>query len=291
MDEHRYATSWREAAPLPKGLTGNLRSWARSAILFAQSARAQPDPKPFLRGLYCHYVFDDQREDFERAIVELKSLGQFVDTETCLDILEGRRKLDGHYFHLSFDDGFRNVFTNAAPILQKEQIPAVVFVPTRLIGASWEETAHFCLKRGDYRAVIEMMRWEELQQLVDYGIDVGSHTRTHARLSKISCNERELEDEIRGSKQDLEDQLGRPCHYFSWPFGRPSDADAKSLAMVRTSGYRACFGAYRGSIHPGQTDPLAIPRHHFEPQWPLAHIRYFACGNMETPDPMHMAAI
>ena len=41
MENERYATSWREAAPLPQGIQGNLRSWARSAVLFAKSLRAQ----------------------------------------------------------------------------------------------------------------------------------------------------------------------------------------------------------------------------------------------------------
>ena len=283
MASNRYATRWRQAAPLPQGLTANLRSWARNAILFAKAARARPHSVPFLRGLYCHYVFDDQIEDFERLIVELKSLGRFIDTDTCLDILEGKRELDGQYFHLSFDDGFRNVYTNAAPILRKENVPAAVFVCTGLIGAGWDDTQDFCLNTGRYRGVIEMMQWDDLGKLVEDGMEIGSHTRLHARLSDISHDLGRLKNEIMGSKQELEERLGRPCRYISWPFGRRSDVDAVALQMTRKAGYRACFGAFRGSIQPLRTDPFSIPRHHFEPQWPLSHVKYFAYGNMEDP--------
>ena len=90
-----------------------------------------------------------------------------------------------------------------------------------------------------------------------------------------------MEDEIFGSKADIERQLGMPCPYISWPYGRLSDADDRSLAMVREAGYEACFGAWRGQVLPGHTDQFSIPRHHFEPQWPLSHVRYFASGARE----------
>ena len=55
----------------------------------------------------------------------------------------------------------------------------------------------------------------------------------------------------------------------------------RSLALTKAAGYEACFGAFRGSMTPGSTDLFAIPRHHFEPEWPAAHVKYFARGNME----------
>ena len=52
-------------------------------------------------------------------IVKLKSIGTFVDTDTLISMLNGNKKVDKKYFHLSFDDGFKNNFTNAFPILLK----------------------------------------------------------------------------------------------------------------------------------------------------------------------------
>jgi hypothetical protein len=91
-----------------------------------------------------------------------------------------------------------------------------------------------------------------------------------------------LDDEIGGSKKQIEEELGQECRYISWPYGRLSDADNESLKAVERAGYEACFGAYRGTVRPGETDLFSIPRHHFEVQWPVSHVLYFARGNMET---------
>jgi peptidoglycan/xylan/chitin deacetylase (PgdA/CDA1 family) len=236
----------------------------------------------FVRCLYCHYVFDDQVADFERIILWLKSVGTFVDSAALIDMLTGVRPVDGRYFHLSFDDGFRNNFTNALPILRKHAVPAMFFVPSGLIGADWDRTRDYCLNVTHYRAVIEMMGWNDLEAILDAGYEVGSHTRTHARFSAISSDREHLEDEIRGSKHDLESRLRYRCRFISWPYGRVTDADNSSVDFTREAGYEACFGAFRGTVRPGTTDPYRIPRHHFEPQWPMAHVEYFARGNREA---------
>ena len=55
----------------------------------------------------------------------------------------------------------------------------------------------------------------------------------------------------------------------------------KALKFIDEAGYKACFGAFRGSLMKGKTNFLKLPRHHFEVEWPLSHIKYFAMGNME----------
>jgi peptidoglycan/xylan/chitin deacetylase (PgdA/CDA1 family) len=227
-------------------------------------------------------VFDDQRSDFERLILKLKKTGQFIDTGTCIQMLQGEKEIDRRYYHLSFDDGFRNIFTNALPILRKHEVPAILFVPSSLIESSWDKTQTYCLETTRYNSVIEMLRWDDLKEIVSLGYEIGSHTRTHARFSEISHNAALLEDELFGSKKELETNLGEECKYISWPYGRLTDADGVSLKTAKRAGYRACFGAYRGSIVPGQTDVFSIPRHHFEVQWPISHVEYFARGNMEV---------
>ena len=47
---------------------------------------------------------------------------------------------------------------------------------------------------------------------------------------------------------------------------------------MRAAGYEALFRAYRGDVSPARIDRWSIPRNHFEPYWPLAHVRYFARG-------------
>jgi peptidoglycan/xylan/chitin deacetylase (PgdA/CDA1 family) len=282
-EENTYATQWSQATPnLPMGVTGHARSVLRSAVLSVSSAAHTSIGDSFLRCLYCHLVFDDQVARFDQLIGQLTRIGQFVDTDTCVDMLSAKKPIDGRYFHLSFDDGFRNNFTNALPILRRHKVPAMFFVPTALVGAPWQVARSYCLERTLLNGVVELLTWDDLKGMRDAGYDIGSHTQTHARFADISGNAALLQEELLGSKGDLEARLGMECRYISWPYGRLSDADAVSLKMTQRAGYSACFGAFRGTVVPGVTDPFSIPRHYFEVHWPLSHVRYFARGNMEA---------
>ena len=256
------------------------RRLLRRVTLTTLAEIQKASPHNFLRSVYCHYVFDDQKERFEEIITELKKIGTFVNTDTCLEMLSGKRKIDGQYLHLSFDDGFRNIFTNAIPVLKRHNVPAIFFVPSRLMEANWATTKDYC-KLVHMTGVTEMVRWDELQEMVNLGFEIGSHTRTHARFSDISKDAALMEDEITGSKHDLEDRLGKECKYIAWPFGEKSDADALSLQMTQKAGYHACFSAVRGMVNPKTTNQFRIPRHHFEVESPLSHIKGFARGMWE----------
>ncbi len=277
----KYATNWREAAPLPSGIMRKTRAFLRGNILSASSIINGTTDDSFLRGLYCHYVFDDQKEDFENLILELKKTGQFINTETLIEMLQGKKEINGKYYHLSFDDGFRNNFTNALPILKKYDVPAIFFIPSSLIDASEDKIDKYCMETTKYNSVIEMLKWDDVREMISLGYEIGSHTKTHARFSDISNNQELMEDEIVGSKKEIEENLDYECKYISWPYGTLDDADDKSLEMAKQAGYTACFGAYRGTIKPGDTDIFSIPRHHFEVQWPISHVMYFARGNRE----------
>ena len=257
------------------------RDKARYFALDFLSTVRRGDSENFLRCLYCHYVFDDQLDAFEQIIKSLSRVGKFVDTKTCEQMISGEIPIKGKVFHLSFDDGFKNNFTNAYPILKRLSIPAIFFVPTAIIDAEYDVVRDYCLNTTNYSGVFEMMTWANLAELVDNGYEVGSHTQTHARLSEISVNADRLIQELQGSKEDIETKLKISCDYISWPYGKLLDADNIALCAIRNSGYSACFGGYRGPISADNTDLMSIPRHHFEAHWPLRHILYFARGNGE----------
>lgn len=266
--------------PRPRGVVQHVRKLARHGVLSLLSLACPTDQRTFVRPLYCHYVFDDQVEQFARVLGSLQRLGEFVDTDACAAMASGSLKIDGRYFHLSFDDGFRNIVQNAVPVLEALKVPAIFFVPTAVVGADWETARRFCLDTTGYAGVMEMVTWDDLRWMIGRGFEVGSHTRTHARLA--AANDAALEDEIAGSRRDIEENLGVRCKYISWPYGTRRDVSARALEVVAGVGYSACFGAFRGSIYPGQASSLlVIPRHHFEVQWPRSHIRFFASGHME----------
>jgi peptidoglycan/xylan/chitin deacetylase (PgdA/CDA1 family) len=281
MNVGEYATLLKEGRPVEKGFVARTRRVARHVTLSALSLFDRTRQPRFLRLLYCHFVFSDQKGKFERIIRALSNQGTFVTTDTCVDMLEEKREIDGRYYHLSFDDGLRNIVTNALPVLSKLHVPAMIFVPTSLVGADWETAREYCLNTTLYPAPIELADWQDLKESVQEGFEVGSHTRTHANLAAISSNPTLLRDEVAGSKEDIEQKLGVECKYISWTFGRLRDINDTALDAVREAGYRACFGAYRGSVEPGKTNRFKIPRHQFEVHWPFSHTQYFANGRME----------
>ena len=117
--------------------------------------------------------------------------------------------------------------------------------------------------------------------MVLLGFNIGSHSKTHNRLSDISVDLAHLKDEVQGSKNEIETNLGIECKYIAWPFGRHSDIDESSLKMIKSTDYHACFGAFRGTIYPNTTNIYKIPRHDIDLQSPIPHNEYFARGNME----------
>ncbi len=236
---------------------------------------------PVLRLLYCHYVFADQRKKFDSILRYLQSIGEFVSTDQVLDVLHGRSPLLRNSFHLSFDDGLKNVVVNALPILRDRGIPAILFVPTALVSTPNDKCSGIRRILATGNAKAEIVTWSDLEAARAAGFDVGSHTRTHARLSGgLSCVS-DVEHEVFGSKADIERQLGAKCSYMSWPFGGLQDVDDDVLDVIKNAGYKACFGAFRGRIQPGVTNVFCIPRHHFEPEWPLSHVKCFALGAWE----------
>jgi len=281
MINKNYVNIYSQAILSSSGLFNKGRKLSRYLILDFISTFNKKVENKFLRCLYLHYVFDDQIEQFEELIINLMELGVFVDTETLVKMLRCEKEIDGRYFHLSFDDGFKNNYTNAIPILTKYNIPCIFFVPTAIIGASWEVTKNYCIKTTHYGGVIEMLKWEELNEIVSLGFEVGSHTKRHPRLSSISHDFNLLQDEVLFSKNDIETNLDIECKYIAWPFGRHNDVDKVSLKMIESSGYNACFGAFRGTINKKKTDIYKIPRHEIDLQLPISHNKYFARGNME----------
>ena len=67
-----------------------------------------------------------------------------------IDVYE-EEKIIGKNFHLSFDDGFRNNFLNAVPILIRYQVPAIFFVPTSIIDADYDTIKNYCVNTTKYK--------------------------------------------------------------------------------------------------------------------------------------------
>jgi peptidoglycan/xylan/chitin deacetylase (PgdA/CDA1 family) len=135
---------------------------------------------------------------------------------------------------ISFDDGWGDQFKYAFPILEKYHYTATFFVFTNPIGT-----------RG-------FMTWDDLRALRDAGMTIGSHTRSHPFLLKIT-DPAILWNEIDGSKKTIEKNLGITVNEFAYPFGR---YNATTTAIVKKAGYQSARGDYVRKDPTQSTDTL-----------------------------------
>jgi peptidoglycan/xylan/chitin deacetylase (PgdA/CDA1 family) len=101
------------------------------------------------------------------------------------------------------------------------------------------------------------MTWDQVRSLHQRGFDVGAHTQTHADLGKISGHD--ARDEIRGSKAELERQLGAPVELFAYPYGGWDNLTEANREQVKAAGFRCCCSAV-GGINAAGTDPFLLRR-------------------------------
>jgi peptidoglycan/xylan/chitin deacetylase (PgdA/CDA1 family) len=140
-------------------------------------------------------------------------------------------------FLLTFDDGFHGVYEYAAPVLRALNWPATVFLVSTLIGKrdSW------CEAHNPSGVTYPLMDSTQILELRGQGFDFQSHTRSHADLPTL--NDESLQDELAGSREDLQNLLGEPVSYLAYPFGR---YDERVLSAAQRAGYRAAFSTQPG---------------------------------------------
>lgn len=155
---------------------------------------------------------------------------------------------DAHIFALTFDDGYECFLREAYPVLQKFGWPATLFVVTGFVG----QTSEWDLRWGWPRP--RHLTWEQIEELHESGIEIGSHGVTHCDLTRLSS--KKLLFELQTSKKMLEDRLRTKIKSFAYPFGR---YDVNVIEAVRAAGY-SC--GVTGFPHPGEKrfDRYAVKR-------------------------------
>jgi peptidoglycan/xylan/chitin deacetylase (PgdA/CDA1 family) len=140
-------------------------------------------------------------------------------------ILAGAMPLPPKPIALTFDDGYRDFYTAAWPVLRKHNFKATAYIVTSAIGLE------------------PYMTWAMLQELDATGrIELGAHTRSHPDLRALGKEKRW--DEIVGSKAILEEGLGHPIASFCYPAGYYT---AEVIADVRRAGYLTAVTTAHGS--------------------------------------------
>lgn len=158
----------------------------------------------------------------------------------------------GGTLSITFDDGFRDNFEVAAPILRRHRLPATFFVTASYIGsvrsAPWE---------GEGAAAERWMTWDQLRTLQSQGFEIGAHTLNHGDLARATHDL--AGREIAGSRTILEEGLGVPVDHFAYPFGGPGNVTGEVRDLVREAGFRSCSSCH-GGVNRDDADPFHLRR-------------------------------
>jgi peptidoglycan/xylan/chitin deacetylase (PgdA/CDA1 family) len=156
-----------------------------------------------------------------------------------------------HHIAVTFDDACRSVSSLAFPILRDLGLQGTVYVPTDFVGSdepmAWPGISRW--KGTRFEDELLCLDWGRLEKLADAGWEIGSHTRSHPKLSEVSDDE--LAEQLVSSRELLAERVGGG-QTIAYPYG---DQDARVRAAAQGAGYEAAAG-----LRPGPRSRWCWPR-------------------------------
>ncbi len=177
---------------------------------------------------------------------------------------------------ISFDDGIRDNFDIAMPLLEKYNFKGWFFIPSGVIDMPSAEQMDFVGKtEGKYRPTYAdgryLVSWEEMKKMYATHV-VGCHTFTHHRMN-INDSDTLLAKEVVEAKQLMEQKLGKPISIFCWVGGEEHTYTRAAAQKIKDAGYTYSFMTNTYPLTAGQ-NPLQIQRTNIETRNSLALVRF-----------------
>lgn len=163
--------------------------------------------------------FARQMEYIKKNNYEVITLDEFVES------IKDKKLLKRNKVVITFDDGYKDNFEYAYPVLKKFGFPATIFLITDWIGTNKD-----------------ILTWYQIMPMSKGGISFGGHTKTHRYLGDVQDKKTAME-EINGVKKAIEQKTGLPVEYFSYPIG---GFNKIAKETVIEAGYKGACTTNRG---------------------------------------------
>jgi peptidoglycan/xylan/chitin deacetylase (PgdA/CDA1 family) len=209
---------------------------AEVAVLMYHHIGPLPDESDKIR-----YGLTVSEEEFESHLKYLKEGGFNLMTLGQVESAIDNDKLPPKTVVLTFDDGYDDNYLYAKPILEKYKFPATFFVISSKVGQ------------------VEYMNEDQIKEL-SKNHEIGSHSYSHPSIARLS--DYYLERELKQSKEELQELIGRDIKSFCYPAGKYDD---KAVEKLKEYGYKIAVTteASSGSLDIGNL--LLVPRYRISP--------------------------
>ncbi|MHB1645313.1 MAG: polysaccharide deacetylase family protein [Candidatus Acididesulfobacter diazotrophicus] len=197
-----------------------------------------PKNTAILKGLYV------KPEQFKFQMKVLKILGyRTISPHELLLFIKGHKLPFKKPVLITFDDGYKNNYTYAYPILKNLGFTATIFISSGYIG----KTNAVMEQNGKEKQPENFLDKKDIIEMSDNGITIASHGINHYFLDSLD-DDGILTGELLASKAILEDLTGKKIEFFSYPYGA---YNAKVMREVKNAGYKGAFTTNKGKTAAG----------------------------------------
>ncbi|MBQ2009878.1 MAG: polysaccharide deacetylase family protein [Selenomonadaceae bacterium] len=196
-----------------------------AAAMPVAQVTVQDDPRTVMVLNY-HKVVDEHMSlsvplaDFEQHMKWLKEYGYTsITPEELYEFIVNGSELPEKPVLITFDDGYKDNYTNAYPIMKKYGFKGTIFVVTGFLGVY-----------DNY------MTWEQAKELSDNGFSIESHTYSHKSMTEAS--DEEISKELTKSRDTIRNKLGIEADFMAYPTGTYNLHIAE---LVQKAGYKGAF--------------------------------------------------
>ncbi|MDD3114730.1 MAG: polysaccharide deacetylase family protein [Anaerovibrio sp.] len=158
--------------------------------------------------------------DFEQHMKWLQEYGYTsITPEELYAFVVGGAALPEKPVLITFDDGYKDNYTNAYPIMKKYGFKGTIFVVTGFLGVY-----------DNY------LTWDQARELSDNGFSIESHTHSHKSMTEAS--DEEISRELTRSREKIKEKLGLEADFIAYPTGT---YNLHIADLVRQAGYKGAF--------------------------------------------------